>query len=191
MLNLGSLKIFAILFVIPLSVIAQRSLTVIHHCTEESRNGDACPANIDPVCGFKPDIVCVTTPCNYITYGNACEACHDALVVSYTYGECAEVPPVVTKCSEDSRNVEVCTTDYIPVCGYFPGIVCVDVPCNYNTFSSACEACRIPHVESYMQGECSIEQLEYVPFRTEDKSGKKFNLSVLILGLLGLLFTQL
>ncbi len=57
-------------------------------CLAKDREGDVCPMIYDPVCGHKPDIVCVTTPCNYITYGNACEACHDPEVKSYTQGEC-------------------------------------------------------------------------------------------------------
>jgi len=48
----------------------------------------------EPVCGYKPDQMCITTvPCNYVTYSNACEACHDKDVASYTKGECpAPIP---------------------------------------------------------------------------------------------------
>lgn len=59
-------------------------------CLPRDRKGDVCPMIYAPVCGHKPDIVCITTPCNYITYSNACEACHDADVKSYTQGECPE-----------------------------------------------------------------------------------------------------
>ena len=60
----------------------------VYECTPESREGDACPAIYSPVCGHKPDIVCITVPCNYVTYSNSCEACHIQEVKTYTLGEC-------------------------------------------------------------------------------------------------------
>ena len=63
-------------------------LKKVYKCTAESRKGDACPTIYSPVCGHKPDIVCVTVPCNYVTYSNSCEACHIEDVESYTVGEC-------------------------------------------------------------------------------------------------------
>jgi hypothetical protein len=57
-------------------------------CTPKDREGDICPLVVDPVCGYRPELVCITTPCNYVTYNNACEACHDEFVVSYTQGKC-------------------------------------------------------------------------------------------------------
>ena len=59
-------------------------------CLDKDREGESCTMIYDPVCGHRPDIVCVTTPCIYITYSNACEACHDPDVESYTQGECRE-----------------------------------------------------------------------------------------------------
>ncbi len=60
-------------------------------CTPESRIGEFCPMVFFPVCGYRPDVVCSTNDpitCNYNTYSNACEACHDPSVASYTDGEC-------------------------------------------------------------------------------------------------------
>ena len=43
-----------------------------------------------------------------------------------------------------------------PVCGYKTGVDCVGIlgPCNYVTYSNACEACDAPDVLSYTQGAC-------------------------------------
>ena len=62
-------------------------------CTPETREGEFCSLVGQPVCGYKPDIVCADgfpTNCNYATYSNACEACHDAAVASYTKGMCPQ-----------------------------------------------------------------------------------------------------
>ena len=57
-------------------------------CTAQDREGVYCPQVVDPVCGYKPDLVCPGDICNYQTYSNGCEACHDELVESYTQGKC-------------------------------------------------------------------------------------------------------
>ena len=62
-------------------------------CTPDSRIGEFCLAVFSPVCGYRPDIVCTANDpitCNYVTYSNACEACHDPSVASYTTGECPQ-----------------------------------------------------------------------------------------------------
>ena len=62
-------------------------------CTPESRIGEFCYLVVMPVCGYRPDIVCTANDpitCNYVTYSNACEACHDPSVASYTKGACPE-----------------------------------------------------------------------------------------------------
>jgi len=64
-------------------------LTSSIQCTPESRQGEICSMIADPVCGYRPDVVCAAIPCKYETYANACEACHDPQVVSYTIGPCA------------------------------------------------------------------------------------------------------
>ena len=64
---------------------------VINTCQAADREGDMCPMIYSPVCGYRPGIACITTPCNHVTYSNACEACHDPLVQSYTAGECTQL----------------------------------------------------------------------------------------------------
>ena len=59
-----------------------------YECTSQDREGSVCPLVVDPVCGYKPDLVCTGAICNYQTYNNGCEACHDPLVASYTQGAC-------------------------------------------------------------------------------------------------------
>ena len=59
-------------------------------CLPKDREGTLCPMVVDPVCGYKTDILCTLIPCNHITYSNACEACHDLGVVSYTQGACED-----------------------------------------------------------------------------------------------------
>ena len=62
-------------------------------CTDPNRFNEMCMLVVSPVCGYKPDVVCVGLPCNYVTYSNSCEACRDPDVVSYTNGKCTEVVP--------------------------------------------------------------------------------------------------
>jgi len=57
-------------------------------CTDASRKVKFCTAIHKPVCAYKPDMVCIKEPCNYVTYANACQACRDSDVVSYRDGEC-------------------------------------------------------------------------------------------------------
>ncbi len=60
-------------------------------CPAQGTVPEACPLYIDPVCGYRPDFVCILPSCQYQTYSNGCEACNDPLVVSYTQGPC---PPM-------------------------------------------------------------------------------------------------
>jgi len=60
-------------------------------CTPKSRQGQMCVLVVQPVCGYRPHVVCAANDpitCNYVTYSNACEACHDSSVSSYTKGAC-------------------------------------------------------------------------------------------------------
>ena len=58
-------------------------------CTPGQKQADLCTANYDPVCGwFDPaQIQCIRYPCA-ATYGNACEACKDEKVKSWSPGDC-------------------------------------------------------------------------------------------------------
>ncbi len=77
-------------------------------CTPESRIGEMCMLVVQPVCGYRPDIVCSTNDpitCNYNTFSNACEACHDPSVASYTKGACPEtVSPANPSTPTNSAN---------------------------------------------------------------------------------------
>lgn len=57
-------------------------------CKEEQR-GAFCTQQYDPVCGLT-QVECITTPCDPVpqTYGNACTACSNDRVISYTPGMC-------------------------------------------------------------------------------------------------------
>lgn len=59
------------------------------YCTPESREGEFCTAQYDPVCGWfnETNVKCVTYPCA-ITAGNACGACLNKDVAYWTKGEC-------------------------------------------------------------------------------------------------------
>lgn len=61
------------------------------YCPQLSNRADACTQQYEPVCALV-NVQCVTTPCPPIeqTYSNACEACLNSLVDSYTMGECSE-----------------------------------------------------------------------------------------------------
>jgi len=59
-------------------------------CRPEERGNDICIEIYSPVCGYKPGIQCITTPCNHVTYPNSCFACSDPIVRSFTMGECKE-----------------------------------------------------------------------------------------------------
>ncbi|MCR4330682.1 MAG: hypothetical protein NUV49_02265 [Patescibacteria group bacterium] len=58
-------------------------------CTLEQRNAEVCAQIYQPVCATV-NIQCITTPCDPIqeTFSNACSACSNPLVSSYTVGEC-------------------------------------------------------------------------------------------------------
>ncbi|MEX0931192.1 MAG: hypothetical protein WDZ88_00415 [Candidatus Paceibacterota bacterium] len=58
-------------------------------CTPEQRDR-VCTREYNPVCGLT-QVECITEPCDPVpqTYGNACDACSNARVVSYVAGECS------------------------------------------------------------------------------------------------------
>jgi len=63
----------------------------VHHACESPRP-ELCAQLYDPVCAQRDTGVrCVTTPCDSTEpreYPNACEACADPKVLSYTRGPC-------------------------------------------------------------------------------------------------------
>jgi hypothetical protein len=57
-------------------------------------------------------------------------------------------------CSPESRNAEVCTMEYRPVCGWFnQSIKCFRYPCAA-TYSNPCFACADKKVDYWTEGEC-------------------------------------
>lgn len=64
----------------------------ITFCQPSQRQGDACFQIYDPVCA-KVNIQCIKAPCDpvYQTFSNACEACRNSLVESYTKDECVNI----------------------------------------------------------------------------------------------------
>src|SRR3989338_1561990 len=84
--------------------------------------------------------------------------CPDGVVVPGGKDKCGCTLPAqcVEKnvCTAESREVEFCTKEYRPVCGWFnESIKCIAYPCAI-TASNPCEACHNPQVEYWTEGEC-------------------------------------
>jgi len=67
-----------------------QTITVSKFCTDAQKNAEICTMEYAPVCGLV-QVQCVTTPCDPVpqTFGNACGACAQGTVSSYTVGECS------------------------------------------------------------------------------------------------------
>ena len=144
-----------------------------------------CPAIYDPVC-VTSNIGCLYGPCPPIRqeYPNACMACNDPTVSSYTPGPCEgddgnyegeyeyenEGEIYVSEESEyENENEEneakkcnvipgiqvLCIYDYIPVCGYWNDCA-AHSPC-HQTFKNNCVACYYAGADYYYDGECPPE----------------------------------
>jgi len=60
---------------------------------------------------------------------------------------CATSPQVELTLCEDPRP-EICTREYMPVCGYLAE------EDKWRTYANACEACADPQVEGWKPGSC-------------------------------------
>jgi len=72
------------------SACPKETITVSKLCTAAQKATEICTMEYAPVCGLV-EVQCVTTPCNPVpqTFGNACGACAQGNVDSYTEGECS------------------------------------------------------------------------------------------------------
>ena len=63
----------------------------------------------------------------------------------------------IVECTPEQRNV-ACIQIYQPVCALVD-IVCITTLCNpvEETFSNSCVACSNSSVQSYIEGECTVE----------------------------------
>ncbi|MDA8611377.1 hypothetical protein N9L18_00740 [Candidatus Pacebacteria bacterium] len=64
--------------------------------------------------------------------------------------------PETVVCSDESKENNICTKEYRPVCGLVE-VQCVTTPCNpvEETFSNGCSACAQGNVVSYTEGSCT------------------------------------
>ncbi|MBN2459286.1 DUF333 domain-containing protein [Candidatus Woesearchaeota archaeon] len=62
---------------------------------------------------------------------------------AYFRGEC----PEAHVCTEEEKAAEICTMEYMPVCGD-DGV----------TYGNKCSACASRNIDSYVQGECSLKK---------------------------------
>ena len=90
-----------------------------------------------------------------ISFSIARKIAYLAIFVSAMFlSSCIVIDEEVHFCSDAERNVEVCTMEYNPVCGWFNSDVeCDSLPCAI-TASNPCEACKNPDVEFWTSGEC-------------------------------------
>ena len=94
--------------------------------------------------------------------GSACgpeaEVCIDVCSMICEGPASEHMPPdyeVETVCSPESKEVQMCTMEYAPVCGKV-AVQCITTPCDpvEQTFGNACGACATENVISYTEGEC-------------------------------------
>ncbi len=141
-----------------------------------------CTLIYAPVCADYP-IQCFVPPCPQVKdFGNACQACADPIVQTYTNGPC----PVDdtegelgegegegefgegewneegwldgrTVCNNPPGVLVLCAQIYEPVCGYFNG------QDDGTTYGNACLACYQGNVDYHLPGACpGDEDFEWI-----------------------------
>jgi hypothetical protein len=135
------------------------SQTLPYTCKDTDRGTNiACAALYQGVCGlYKSTVQCIKAPCG-ITSSTACTACANPDVEQVIAGECEKqlTPPTTTYCSASQRN-QVCTMEYLGVCGFYKTKVTCDSPPCMQTFGTICTACANPYVDVASVGECPSE----------------------------------
>lgn len=131
-------------------------------CTQEAK---ICPDGVTAVGREGPN--CEFAPCPDKTYISTdlekCKViryfCEEGMVPFTDSDGCgceAEPEPVPEKnyCTPESRQADVCTMNYDPVCGWFDQTIqCLKYPCAINAGNS-CEACQNKNVEYWTEGLC-------------------------------------
>jgi putative hemolysin len=138
-----------------------------HECPDCS---GGCPMYSPPALGWceygtivpggKNDCGCQLPPeCVYTACTEEAKLCSDGITSVVRVGpncEFAPCPDELEKnyCTPESRQAEVCTLDYTPVCGWFnQDIKCIKYPCAINA-GNACQACQNENVEFWTEGVC-------------------------------------
>jgi len=120
------------------------SFYVIVFC-DESRPTD-CTEDYNPVC----IVECLNGTCTK-TAQNACTACADPTVLSYSLGRCEKEHISCDNAEAFVFDIEACISLYDPVCAYYPN--CVGSNCGV-TVTNSCQACIVNQAEYFTIGPC-------------------------------------
>lgn len=120
------------------------SFYVIVFCEEHRPTN--CTLDYNPVC----IVECLNGTCTK-TARNACAACADPTVLSYSLERCEKEKISCDDADAFVFDVEACSSIYDPVCAYAPN--CTGSKCA-TTVSNSCQACIINQAEYFTVGPC-------------------------------------